>query len=90
MIDYLIYFICLLFLVVLLSTNKTDNFDAMGLVYNVPPNWFIKQEYNASDWLVNNYIDTIQPSCLSYDKAAKYGGLENINYLASATRFWRF
>ena len=89
MIHYLIFFICILFFIYIMNV-KIDNFDAMGLVYNVPPNWFIKQDYDPSDWLVNTYIDTIQPSCLSYDKAAKYGGLDNINYLASATRFWRF
>ncbi len=69
------------------SRNK-ENFTADGY-FVVPPNWFIKQTYDPSQWLVRQYVDTIQPECLSYSKASKYGSLENVNYMASASRFWR-
>jgi hypothetical protein len=85
--------IIILFLILLLLLNPSggiEGFDGTGLVYNVPPNWFIKTQYNPSDWITNNYIDSIQPSCLTYNINSKYGSLEDLNYLKSAYRFWRF
>ena len=92
MIVILLIIILVLFIIFIKSINnsKKEGFDAVGLVYNVPPNWFIKQDYNPSDWVVKTYRDTIQPECLSYSKEARYGSLDNINYLSSAYRFWRF
>ena len=69
---------------------SNEHFDAMGLVYNVPPNWFIKPAYNLNDWIVNVYPEHIQPECLSYSVEGKYGSLEDINYNSQAYRFWRF
>jgi hypothetical protein len=69
--------------------KKSEDFTADGLVYNRFPNWMFKQTYDPNQWLVRQYVDTIQPECLSYSKASKYGSLENVNYMASATRFWR-
>lgn len=79
---FIIYF-CLIF-------NEKENFDGTGMVFNVPPNWFIKKDYDINDWIVNYDINSIQPSCLPYSKASKYGSLDNVNYLSSAYRFWRF
>ena len=90
------FLIIVVFLILMFSIRSCKNvrssegFDATGLVFNVPPNWFIKQDYDVNQWFVRNYNDAIQPNCLSYDKASKYGSLENINYLANALRFWRF
>lgn len=86
---YIAILVLLIIFLMLYSRATTENFDAVGMYYNIPSEWFIKKEYDLNDWLVNTYTDTIQPSCLSYDKASKYGSLENINYLASAYRFWR-
>ena len=65
-----------------------EGFTADGY-YVIPPNWFHKQTYDPRQWLVRQYVDTIQPECMSYSKASKYGSLDNLNYMASATRFWR-
>ena len=72
------------------TTKPIEGFDATGLVYNQPPNWFIKQDYNLNDWLTRTYNDAIESACLPYSRASKYGSLENINYDASAYKFWRF
>lgn len=68
-------------------TEKKENFDAVGLVYNKPPNWFNKQAYNPSDWIVTYYPDQIsQPECMYYNR----GNPRELNWLSSAYRFWRF
>jgi hypothetical protein len=87
----IVFFILIFFstMIYSLSNKKTEGFDATGLYLNVPSEWFIKDDYNPSDWIVNQYQDSIQPSCLSYSLGSKYGSLENLNYLKSATRFWR-
>ncbi len=87
---YVFLILIVIALFIAYATTKIEGFDAVGLYNNVPPNWFIKNEYNPQDWVVNTYFNAIQPSCLPYDKASKYGSLENINYLAGASRFWRF
>ncbi len=76
-------------ILIILTTKIHEGFDGIGM-YIRPPNWFIKPMYDPKEWLVNTSFNAIQPECLSYDKGSKYGSLENINYLASATRFWRF
>ena len=87
------YVIILLFILILYlcfrHVSRIEGFDATGLVLNQPPNWFLKETYDPNAWVVNNYIDSIQPSCLSYSLGSKFGSLENLNYLKSATRFWR-
>ena len=70
-------------------SNKNEHFDAVGYVYNIPPNWFIKQTYNLDDWIVTVYPDQIQPECLPYSKQDKYGPMGKINYMSQAYRFWR-
>ena len=67
--------------------NKTK--EQFTTYYIIPPNWFFKQDYNPSQWLVREYQDRIQPTCLPYSLDEKYGSLENLNYLSSAYRFWR-
>jgi hypothetical protein len=69
--------------------KKKEGFTAVGLKMNIPSNWFIKQNYDPNQWLVRQYVDTIQPECISYSKASKFGGLDNLNYQASTNRFWR-
>jgi hypothetical protein len=71
------------------ADTKTENFDAVGYVYNVPPNWFMKQNYDPREWLVRTYPDHIESSCMPYSRASKFGSLANINYLSNASRFWR-
>ncbi len=66
---------------------KKENFE---MINTVPPNWFIKPEYSLGDWVSRQYVDSIDASCLPYSRSVKFGGLDNLNYLASATRFWRF
>jgi hypothetical protein len=39
--------------------DKIEKFDATGYVYNVPPNWFIKTNYNPSYWVVRTFPDQI-------------------------------
>jgi len=70
--------------------TSSEHFDGTGWSNQNGPNWFVKQHYNPADWLVYTYPERIQPSCVSYDVGAKYGSLENLNYLSNASRFWRF
>jgi hypothetical protein len=76
-------------LIIYIAIRAREHFDGAGLVYNIPPNWFMKQDYDPRDWLVRVYIDKIQPTCLPYNIEDKYGPIERLNYLASSTRFWR-
>lgn len=76
--------------VVLLTVSlspKVENFD---IINTGQPNWFSKSVYNPNDWIVRTYPDRIQPNCLPYSLADRYGSLNNLNYLSQATRFWRF
>ena len=68
----------------------SEPFDATGYVMNIPPPWFIKQDYNLNNWIVRTYNDAIESNCMPYSRASKYGSLENINYDGSAYKFWRF
>lgn len=77
-------------LAIYVSLKQRENFDATGLVYNKPPNWFQKKEYDPNDWVVNVYPERIQPSCLPYSQESKWGSLGNLNYNSQAYRFWRF
>jgi hypothetical protein len=71
--------------------GQIEGFDAMGYVYNVPPEWFRKPEYNVKDWLVTTYPDRIQPSCLPYSLENKYNqNMGMMNYWSQAQQFWRF
>lgn len=67
--------------------NKTEGFDAAGLVFNKPPEWFNKAAYNSDDWLVSYYPDQLsQPGgCDMHYR----GQNSELNYLSSAYRFWR-
>ena len=80
----------LAFFFLFLASAKKEGFDASGYVLNVPSNWFIKKDYKTEDWLTREYPEHIQPECLSYSLSNKYGSLENLNYLSSPTRFWRY
>jgi hypothetical protein len=65
--------------------QRRDNFDAAGLVFNKPPEWFNKAAYNASDWIVAYNPDQLsKPECMHYR-----GDEKELNYLSSAYRFWR-
>lgn len=70
-------------------SKKKENFTATGWVENRPPNWYMVPKYDPRQWLVREYQDKIQPECVTYSIADKYGGLDNLNYLSSAYRFWR-
>jgi hypothetical protein len=68
--------------------KRRENFDAAGLVFNVPPEWFNKQSYNPSDWIV-----AYSPDQLSMPGGCDMhyrGDPEELNYYSSAYRFWRF
>lgn len=66
--------------------KERENFEATGLVYNQPPEWFRKPAYNANDWIVAYYPQQIsQPSCMYQSR----GNPRELNYLSSAYRFWR-
>ena len=66
-------------------TKNKDGFDATGLVFNDPPNWFHKNSYNINDWFV--YYEPEQlanPECTHYR-----GEPQELNWLSSTYRFWR-
>jgi hypothetical protein len=71
--------------IILVKNKQRERFDATGLVFNKPPEWFNKAKYNADDWLVSYYPDQIsQPEGMHYR-----GNNQELNYLSSAYRFWR-
>ena len=71
--------------VIIMSKKKSEGFDAAGLVFNRPPEWFNKQAYDPKDWIVAYYPDQLsKPECL-YDR----GSPEELNILSSAYIFWR-
>ena len=64
---------------------KKEGFNADGLIFNRPPEWFHKAAYNPSDWIVAYYPDQLaKPECMHYR-----GDPSELNYLSSAYRFWR-
>ena len=66
-------------------SGKTDNFEAAGLVYNKPPEWFNKVKYDPNQWIVTYYPQQIsKPECMH-----NRGDSEKLNYMSSAYRFWR-
>ncbi len=67
---------------------KKEGFDAAGLVFNRPPEWFNKQAYNPSDWIVTYYPEQLSEpgGCDMHYR----GDPEELNYYSSAYRFWRF
>ena len=67
--------------------NQKERFDAAGLVFNQPPEWFHKAAYNPSDWLVSYYPDQLSSpgGCDIHYR----GDNQELNYLSSAYRFWR-
>ena len=68
------------------SSKDRENFDAAGLVYNRPPEWFHKPAYNPNDWMVAYYPQQIShPECMYKSR----GNPRELNYLSSAYRFWR-
>jgi hypothetical protein len=82
--------LCLIIVIIISIVPRRENFDMTGLVLNVAPEWFQKQEYHLEDWLVNVYPDHIVPSCLPYSIENKYGDLGLINYYGSPYQFWLF
>ena len=80
----------LLLVFLVYKSYTTEHFDSTGMVYAQFPNWFYKKPYDPNDWIVNVYPEHIQPSCLPYSVASKWGSLENVNYNSQAYRFWRF
>ncbi len=65
----------------------SEHFDATGLVFNKPPEWFNKPYYNADDWLVAYYPDQLSKpgGCDMHFR----GNNSDLNYLSSVYRFWR-
>jgi hypothetical protein len=71
--------------VMIVKSNEKEGFDAAGLVFNKPPEWYNKARYNPEDWLVSYYPDQLsKPECMHYR-----GDNQELNYLSSAYRFWR-
>ncbi len=86
MIQILIIVILFVILGVFLSFGKKENFDASGLVYNIPPQWFRKDQYKLDDWLVRYSPEQISdPYCMTKSR----GDPKILNYMSSAYRFWR-
>ena len=72
---------------IMIVKQQKEGFDAAGLVFNRPPEWFNKAAYDPNQWIV-----TYNP-----DQLAQPGGCDmhyrgdpsELNYLSSAYRFWR-
>lgn len=74
-------------LAIFLSLNQKEGFEAAGLVYNRPPEWFMKEKYDPNKWLVTYYPQQLsKPECMYKSR----GNPNELNYLSSAYRFWRF
>lgn len=83
---FLVVVLIIVIIVLSIIIHKKENFDAVGLVFNKPPNWFIKPKYNPSEWVVTYYPDQLsKPECVDYR-----GDNKELNYMSSAYRFWRF
>jgi hypothetical protein len=73
--------------VLLVQNNyrQKEKFDATGLIFNKPPEWFNKSVYDPNDWIVSYNPDQLaQPECMHYR-----GDPKELNYLSSGYRFWR-
>ena len=71
--------------ILIVQYKQKEQFDAAGLVFNRPPEWFRKQAYNPSDWLVAYYPDQLsKPECMHWR-----GNNKELNWLSSTNRFWR-
>lgn len=67
------------------AMKEKEGFDATGLVFNKPPEWFHKSEYDVNNWLVYYEPDQIsKPDCMHHR-----GNAEDLNYMSSTNRFWR-
>jgi hypothetical protein len=65
--------------------DKVEGFDAAGLVFNKPPEWFNKGAYDLNNWIVYYEPDQIsKPECMHYR-----GNAAELNWLSSSYRFWR-
>jgi hypothetical protein len=73
--------------IMIIKRQDFEGFDAAGLVFNKPSEWFNKAKYNKNDWFVTYYPDqTSQPGgCDMHYR----GNPEMLNWESSAYRFWR-
>lgn len=71
----------------IILVQQRDNFDAVGMVFNNPPEWFNKAAYNLDDWIVSYNPDQLaQPGgCDMHYR----GDPSELNYLSSGYRFFR-
>ena len=44
---------------VFLVVQEKEGFDAVGLIFNRPPEWFNKASYNPNDWIVSYNPDQL-------------------------------
>jgi hypothetical protein len=81
--------ICLAIIVIMiiLLNTRTEGFDAVGLIFNEPSEWFHKTAYDPNDWLVHYEPDYLEQAtgCDSNYK----GNPEFLKWQAGTTRFWR-
>jgi len=86
---YMLFFVVIVSIIILFiyKRPRVENFEVL---WTPRPNWYNIPAYSITDWVVNTYPDAVDASCLPYNRSNKYGSLANINYLSSATRFWRF
>jgi hypothetical protein len=84
LLSFILSVIAIIISAIAISRAK-EGFDATGLVFNKPSEWFNKSAYDVNDWLVYYEPDQIsKPECMHYR-----GNAEDLNYLSSAYRFWR-
>jgi hypothetical protein len=71
----------------LVQYKQKERFDAAGLVFNKPPEWFHKAAYNPNDWIVSYNPDqlALPGGCDMHYR----GDPRELNYLSSSYRFWR-
>ncbi len=71
--------------IIIIQNGCKENFDAAGLVFNIPPEWFNKAVYDPNEWIVSYNPDQLsKPECMHYR-----GDPQELNYYSSAYRFWR-
>ncbi len=73
--------------IMIIKRQDFEGFDAAGLVFNRPSEWFNKKSYNVNDWFVNYNPDQLaQPGgCDMHYR----GDPEILNYESSCYKFWR-
>ncbi len=73
--------------IMIIKRQNAEGFDAVGLVFNKPPEWFNKKTYDKNDWFVHYEPDQLaQPGgCDMHYR----GEPEELNFLSSCYRFWR-